>query len=162
MVMENYRHLSAGTVARARQLRRDRTEAEDKLWRALRERLPGWKWRFQVPFRPYYVDFACLSAKLIVEVDGGQHDAHRAADARRTHFLEAQGFRVLRFWNHDVLGNTDGVLEVIAQSLSRWEREGAAKPRKGEATHPSLSPSPSQPAAGPLPLPMGEGIHGVL
>ncbi len=132
MVMQNYRDLPSGSVDRARQLRRDRTEAEDKLWRGLREKLPAYKWRFQVPFHPYYADFACLKAGLIIEVDGGQHDERRAYDARRTQHLEQNGFRVLRFWNNDVLGNLDGVLKAIAQSLSQREREAAAKPRKGE------------------------------
>lgn len=117
MVMERYRNLPSGSVSRARSLRRNRTEAEDKLWYALRERLPEHKWRFQVPFHPYYVDFACLKAKLIIEVDGGQHDERRPADKRRTRFLEAEGFTVLRFWNHDVLGNLDGVLAAIAGAL---------------------------------------------
>lgn len=163
MSMQNYRNLSSGTVSRARQLRRNRTEAEACLWYALRKQLPQFKWRFQVPFHPYFADFACLKAKLIVEVDGGQHDQRRAYDTRRSAALEARGFRILRFWNHDVLGNIDGVLETI--SLSLREKEGAAQPRQGEGDHlsPSRSPSPSHPpspaaaADGPLPLPVAEG-----
>jgi very-short-patch-repair endonuclease len=159
MTMQNYRNLPSGTVDRARELRRKRTDAENKLWYALRERLPGHKWRFQVPFHPYYADFACLAAKLIIEVDGGQHDENRAEDERRTRFLEARGYRVLRFWNNDVLNNIDGVLATTAQSLSHREREGAAKPRKGEGDHltTTTSPSPSHADAWPLPLPVGEG-----
>jgi very-short-patch-repair endonuclease len=148
MAMQNHRNLPGGAVTRARTLRRNRTEAEDKLWYALRERMPAHKWRFQVPFHPYYADFACLKAKLIIEVDGGQHDDGRASDTRRTSFLESQGFKVLRFWNHDVLANTDGVLEAI--SLSLREREGGAQRRKGEgepAAGHSPSPSPSHAAA---------------
>ncbi len=117
MVMERYRGLPSGSVSRARELRRNRTEAEDRLWYALRERLPEHKWRFQVPFHPYYVDFACLKAKLIIEVDGGQHDERRPADERRTRFLEAEGCRVLRFWNHEVLGTIDGVLQAVTEAL---------------------------------------------
>jgi very-short-patch-repair endonuclease len=128
----NYKGLPSGSVGRARQLRRDRTEAEDRLWHGLREKLPGHKWRFQTPFVPYYADFACLKSGLIIEVDGGQHDEQRAYDARRTRHLESKGFRILRFWNNDVLQNLEGVLEVIATSLSVSEREGATKPRKGE------------------------------
>jgi very-short-patch-repair endonuclease len=116
--MQNYRDLPGGTVTRARQLRRNRTEAEDRLWYALRERLPVHKWRFQVPFHLYFADFACLKARLIIEIDGGQHDEHRAGDARRTSFLQAQGFQVLRFWNHDVLANTDGAIAAIASALT--------------------------------------------
>jgi very-short-patch-repair endonuclease len=130
--MQNYRGLPSGSVARARQLRRERTEAEDKLWYGLREKLPEYKWRFQVPFHPYYADFACLKARLIIEVDGGQHDEARARDEHRTRFLQAKGYRVLRFWNNDVLENLDGVLEAIALSLSQREREGGAQRRKGE------------------------------
>lgn len=130
MTMENYRNLPSGTVTRARQLRRDRTEAEDRLWYALRERLPSYKWRFQTPFHPYYADFVCMKARLVIEVDGGQHDARKASDDRRTRHFEALGYRVLRFWNHDVLGNTDGVITEI--SLSLREREGGAERRKSE------------------------------
>jgi very-short-patch-repair endonuclease len=117
MTMQNYRNLPSGSVDRARQLRRERTEAEDRLWYALRERLPQHKWRFQVPFHPYYADFACLKARLIIEVDGGQHDAGRARDARRTASLKGRGYQVLRFWNHDVLTNTEGVIATIAAAL---------------------------------------------
>jgi len=118
MVMQNYRGAPSGTVARARQLRRDRTDAEDKLWYGLREKLPGFKWRSQVPFLPYYADFVCIRARLIVEVDGGQHDVQRAYDETRTRFLNSQGYRVIRFWNNDVLQNIDGVLETVARDLS--------------------------------------------
>ena len=87
-----------------------------------------------MPIGPYFADFACFAEKLVIELDGGQHAAASTQDASRTRFLEAQGYRVLRFWNNDVLDNSDGVLEVIASELSS---------------------SPSQPAAGPLPLPVG-------
>ena len=116
--MQNYRGLPSGAVDRARQLRRNRTEAEDQLLRALRMSFPNHKWRFQVPFHPYYADFACVAAGLIIEVDGGQHDEQRARDERRTRSFEAQGYRVLRFWNNEVLEHLDGVLSVIGESLS--------------------------------------------
>lgn len=100
----------------AARLRVYRTEAEDHLWQALRNRgLSGHKFRFQHSLGPFVVDFACLGARLIVEVDGGQHGEE--ADARRTAFLEAQGFRILRFWNQDVLTNRDGVLAAIQAAL---------------------------------------------
>jgi very-short-patch-repair endonuclease len=67
---------------------------------------------------PYIVDFACHQAGLIVEVDGGQHGDAIAADSKRTRFLEAEGYRVLRFWNNDVLLNTDGVLEIIQRTIT--------------------------------------------
>jgi very-short-patch-repair endonuclease len=101
---------------RARQLRRDMTDAESKLWEALRDRrLLGWKIRRQVEIKPYYVDFLCVEAKLVIEVDGGQHNAD--VDAARTAFLEKTGLRVIRFWNNDVLANLDVVLLTIAEAL---------------------------------------------
>jgi very-short-patch-repair endonuclease len=101
----------------AAKLRRDRTDAEDRFWQAIRNRrLDGFKFRFQHSLWPYVADFACLEAKLIVEIDGGQHS--EAKDARRTAFLDARGFRILRFWNHDVLENLDGVVAVVAAALA--------------------------------------------
>jgi very-short-patch-repair endonuclease len=70
---------------------------------------------------PYFADFFCPEAKLVVEVDGGQHDWERAKDEERTRYIESLGFRVIRFWNNDVLGNTDGVLERIVTELARGE-----------------------------------------
>lgn len=93
------------------------TVAERPLWRGLREVLPGHHWRKQVPFGPYVADFCSHSARLIIEVDGGQHASAVKADATRTRFLESEGYRVLRFWNNDVTENLDGVLETIAAAL---------------------------------------------
>lgn len=151
--MKTYANQPSGTVDRARELRRNSTDAEKRLWGALRSKLPQHKWRRQMPIGPYFADFACFSEKLIIELDGGQHALAEPYDERRTRFIEAKGFRVLRFWNNDVMSNTDAVLERILKSLSPREREGAAKPRKGEA---EAASSPSQPSAGPLPLPAGE------
>ena len=100
------------------------------MWRALRENFPGAKFRRQVPIGPYYADFFSFPEKLVIEVDGGQHGEAQDYDARRTAFLEAQGLRVIRFWNNDVLGNTEGVMMQI--SLPLGEREEATKSRKGE------------------------------
>jgi len=101
----------------ARKLRRRRTDAEDRLWHHLRGRqLDGFKFRFQMPIGPHVADFACEQARLVIELDGGQH-SDSASDPARTAAIEAAGYRVIRFWNHDVLANTDGVLEVIAQAL---------------------------------------------
>lgn len=98
----------------ARILRRGRTEAEAKLWRYLQNRqMEGAKFRFQSPVGPYVADFLCIEARLIVELDGGQHGAQVEKDALRTKALEAAGFTVIRFWNNDVLANTEGVLETI-------------------------------------------------
>lgn len=111
--------LAPGAIGHARRLRKSMTPAERVLWRALREALPDCHWRKQVPLGPYYADFALHSAKLIIEVDGGQHAIATAHDAERTRFLQSEGFRVLRFWNNDVLSNTDGVLQRIAEELNR-------------------------------------------
>lgn len=102
----------------ARQLRRQPTDAETRLWRYLRNRnLDGWKFRRQAPIGPYVADFLCADAKLVIEADGGQHTADIARDERRTHWLECEGYRVIRFWNNDILTNTDGVLSVIQEAL---------------------------------------------
>jgi very-short-patch-repair endonuclease len=101
-------------LARARRLRREDTDAEARLWNALRaHRLGGWKWRRQVPRGRYIVDFFCAEARLVVELDGGQHADQAAYDAQRTAFLETLGLRVLRFWNSAVLENRDGVCLTI-------------------------------------------------
>lgn len=94
------------------------TDAERVVWRQLRgKRLEGYRFRKQVPLGPYVVDFACMDPKLVVELDGGQHAARAARDAIRTSWLEAQGFRVLRFWNNQVALNMEGVLDTIANTL---------------------------------------------
>ena len=99
---------------RARELRRHATDAEKILWRALRDRdAINAKFRRQVPIGNYIVDFVCHAERLIIEIDGGQHAEQSQADTRRTEFLEAEGYRVLRFWNNEVLKNLDGVLDTI-------------------------------------------------
>jgi len=103
-------------VSHARELRRNLTDAESLLWRELRMRTLGVKFRRQVPIGSYIVDFACLQRRLIIELDGGQH-LESAADAERDRWLRTQGFRVLRFWNNDVFRNLQGVLETIAGHL---------------------------------------------
>ena len=96
------------------------TEAEHALWRHLRQRqLGGRRFRRQVRIGPYIADFACLDPMVIVEVDGGQHAEARAYDARRDEYMRGQGFRVLRFWNNEVLGNMDGVCEAILAELEK-------------------------------------------
>ena len=102
---------------RAQNLRNNATDAERRLWLHLRARqLEGFKFSRQMPVGPFICDFMCRERRLIVELDGGQH-ADNASDARRTEFLEAEGYRVIRFWNNDVLENVDGVLQVIAEAL---------------------------------------------
>jgi adenine-specific DNA-methyltransferase len=104
--------------ALARKLRKSSTDAELRLWLQLKNRnLGGCKFRRQHPIPPYIVDFACIDQNLIVELDGGQHVEQIALDASRTAFLESKGFRVIRFWNHDVLKQTDAVLQEILRQL---------------------------------------------
>ena len=103
---------------RARRLRRDATDAEAALWYRLRSRrLAGHKFIRQEPIGPYTVDFLCREDRLIVEVDGGQH-ANSSRDAVRDKWLKDRNYRILRFWNSDVLGNMAGVLETIASALA--------------------------------------------
>ncbi len=126
----------------ARQLRRQATDAENLLWRLLRGRqIANAKFRRQHPFPPYILDFYCHELKLAVELDGGQHNEEvgRRRDARRDEYLAGHGIRVLRFWNNEVLGETEAVLEAIYAAVV--ERSGGV-------------PSP------PAPLPKGEGICG--
>src|SRR4051812_28636500 len=93
-------------VATARRLRRDQTDAERKLWFRLRDRrLSGLKFRRQMPIGRFVVNFCCEAARLIIEVDGGQHGERLEQDADRTRVLEAMGYLVLRFWNNEVLQN---------------------------------------------------------
>jgi very-short-patch-repair endonuclease len=107
-------------VDRARGLRSRMTDAEHLLWRHLRNRhLTGKKFRRQHEIDRYIVDFLCPEAKLIVELDGGQHAEMMAVDAERTRRLEALGYRVPRFWNNEVLTNTEAVLEVILGAVAR-------------------------------------------
>jgi len=107
------------STERARKLRKNATEAEQRLWSRLRRnQLNGHHFRRQVPVGPYIADFVCLPRTLIVEVDGGQHADRQELDEARTRYLEHEGYRVLRFWNNDVLGNTDGVVEVILETLA--------------------------------------------
>jgi very-short-patch-repair endonuclease len=123
-------------TGRARRLRRDMTAAERWLWDRLRQYQLGWRFRRQHPIPPYMVDFACVEAKLIVEADDGQHAEH-GEHALRDRTLHRMGWRVLRFWNNDVLDNHEAVLGTIANALNSTQRE---------------SPHPDPPP------PAGEGI----
>jgi very-short-patch-repair endonuclease len=112
--------VSAKLRSNARALRRNSTDAERILWSELRDhRLNEASFRRQVPIGSYIADFLCHAAKLVIELDGGQHfsDQQETADARRSTTIEAQGFQVLRFSNHDVMTNRAGVLETIAAAV---------------------------------------------
>ena len=103
---------------RSRELRNNATPAERKLWNALGNRqLCGVRFNRQVVIRPFICDLVARSVRLVIEIDGGQHGEAMAYDQARTAFLESKGYRVLRFWNNDVLGNIDGVMETISQAL---------------------------------------------
>jgi very-short-patch-repair endonuclease len=104
-------------VSRARTLRRNLTDAERALWYRLRHQQLGVRFRRQHPLGNYIVDFVCLDRKLVVEVDGSQH-LESQRDQERDQWLHAAGYRVLRFWNHEVLGQTQDVLEAIYRALN--------------------------------------------
>ncbi len=106
------------SLEQARDLRQRQTDAEIRLWSRLRRnQLCGHHFRRQVPIGPYVADFACVASKLVVEVDGGQHASQAEADAKRTAVMGKFGYRLIRFWNNDVLGNTAAVLETILAAL---------------------------------------------
>ena len=129
-------------TTRPRQLRQNATDAENRLWYVLRNRgLRSLTFVRQVAIGPFIADFVCREHGLVVELDGGQH-AESAADARRTTYLNEQGYSVLRFWNEDVLTNRDGVLAVILSVIDG-------------------SPSPDLRFAPATLSPMGRGIRGI-
>src|SRR5665213_868094 len=130
------KHPAEGVHPRARVLRTNMTDAERAVWQLLRShQIQGYKFRRQVPIGRYIADFVCHEARLIIEIDGGQHDASAKRDAIRTDFLQTQGYRVLRFWNNDVLANPEGVFSVIAEDLRRHHPHPALRadlPHRGE------------------------------
>jgi very-short-patch-repair endonuclease len=108
-----------GSAVRAKQLRSQLTDAERKLWYNIRaRRFQGIKFRRQVPLGPFIVDFLCDRARLVIELDGGQHGERKTSDALRTQWLESQGYSVIRYWNNEVLNNIEGVLENLSATLS--------------------------------------------
>jgi very-short-patch-repair endonuclease len=122
---------------RARQLRRNQTDAERELWARLRSRqLFGFKFRRQYPIGSFITDFCCFEQHLVVELDGGQHAEQTEADQRRSDLLTRHGYRVLRFWDNDVMQNMNGVLQRITEALS--------------SSNVNLTPSP-------VPSPRGRG-----
>src|SRR6516164_2772783 len=115
-------HVSTKQRVRARSLRANSTDAERIMWSALRaHRMSGASFRRQTPIGPYVVDFICHAARLVIEIDGGPHfeSKQEQRDARRDAYLAGKGFRVLRFNNHDVMVNRQGVLETIAAAIER-------------------------------------------
>ncbi len=127
--MHSYGNHRSGTVQRARQLRRDASEPERRLLRALRETYPYLKWRHQTPLGPFFADMLCFSEKLVIEVDGDTHAAAEGYDASREDFMTREGYRTVRVTNADVMENLEGVMERISFSLGEKEGARAAQPR---------------------------------
>jgi very-short-patch-repair endonuclease len=155
--------LKAGAVAKARRLRKASTPEERVLWQLLRRHLARAKFRRQVPVGSYFVDFVSHSAKLIIELDGGHHAFQHDYDELRTRFLQGQGYRVMRFWNRDIVENLEGVTAAIEKALAEYPSplvgEGGAKRRmRGElpaSNNPSPQPSPTRGEGGSVNLPVG-------
>ncbi len=118
------------------------TDVEKRLWYLLRDRrLNGYKFRRQMPIGPYVADFVCLQSRLIVELDGGQHAEQAEKDKVRDEWLKSQGFVVLRFWNNDVLANTEGVLQAILGHCEKLPPHPYPSPARGEG---NLRQSPAR------------------
>ena len=123
-------------LERARILRLNQTEAEQRLWYYLRaHRFMGLKFKRQKPIGNYIVDFICLSPKLVIEIDGSQHAEQADYDQCRDTWLREQGFLVLRFWNNEVLNETEGVLESIRQTILTLSP--TPLPQVGEGSNPT-------------------------
>ncbi|MBI0474584.1 endonuclease domain-containing protein [Sphingomonas sp. MA1305] len=117
---------------KARELRLSATDAERRLWQHISNRqVAGVRFNRQVPIGPFICDFVARSAKLVIEVDGGQHAWQERRDADRTRYLEGLGFTVLRFWNNDVLERTEGVVQAIETALSQLPSPSPSREREG-------------------------------
>jgi very-short-patch-repair endonuclease len=139
---EMKKHPVDGAGARARTLRQNMTEGERRVWEILRsQQIKGYRFRRQVPIGRYIADFVCHEARLIVEIDGGQHDRSAPREAERGGFLQNEGYRILRFWNNEVLANLDGVHETIADELGRITRTQTL-PHRGGGLLSGLGPLP--------------------
>ena len=156
----SHREIGGAQRSQARRLRTSMTDAESRLWQRLRgKRFGGLVFRRQVPIGPFIADFCCHAARLVVEVDGGQHGTSlgSARDERRDGFLATEGYRVLRVWNHEVLAETDAVLEAI-WSIATERCPDRAPPEtplpvpppqggRGRRSQPSGSIDPPEPAS---------------
>ena len=133
------RSTSPSTTRKARELRHNATPAENLLWKHLRKtQVEKYKFTRQHPIGPYFVDFCCRPARLVIELDGGQHATQQEADADRQQYLEAQGYRVIRFWNNEVFENLEGVLFRIVEALA------ATNSLASDAHNPHPNPLPSR------------------
>ncbi len=109
----------SSSIEKARKLRKNMTDAETKLWQLIRKRqVLGFKFRKQAPIGPFIADLVCFEKKLIIEIDGGQHKDRKTYDEKRTQWLVSQGFEVIRFWNNDVLKDSENVLQAIFRRLA--------------------------------------------
>ncbi len=118
---------------KARALRNNLTDVEQRLWRWLRGKQMGATFRRRYPIGPYIADFACTSLAIVIELDGGQHAENSGYDARRDAFLRSKGFSVLRFWNHQVMGELESVLAVIWREVEAARQRSSPSPLAGRA-----------------------------
>ena len=127
-------------IDQARKLRKDMTSAEVLLWSKIRREALGYKFHRQKPIGPFIADFACIEARLVVEVDGATHGSQeaRAYDASRTRFLESDDWRIVRFHNHEVFQNLTGVLETISRAA--WENESRSLTEPAAAIRSPVEP----------------------
>ena len=145
----------------ARELRKEATKEERRLWGVINNRqIHGIRFNRQVPIGPFICDFVARSAKLVVELDGGQHGEAIIYDERRTKFLEERGYRVLRFWNHEVMKSLDDIVRVIGEALHQAPPAGAggdgerSEPGEGLSINGDM-PSPSRLRRSSPPAPAG-------
>ena len=121
--------MASRNIQRARRFRKQSTAAEGALWRLLRNRqLAGHKFRRQVPIGRFIVDFLCLERMLVIEIDGGKHQLRAQEDHERTLWLESQGYKVVRFWNNQVLAETEAVQEAILAALENATEDPSPQP----------------------------------
>ena len=147
---------------RSRELRNNATPAERKLWNALKNRqLSGVRFNRQVVIRPFICDLVARSAKMVIEIDGGQHGEEIGYDGARTAFLQSKGYRLLRFWNNDVIGNLEGVVTTIEAALQTppLARAGGVESAQptggGPVAAANNNPSPSSQRSSSPPAPAG-------
>jgi very-short-patch-repair endonuclease len=132
-----------------RALRTNPTRAESALWQHLAARRTcGVRFNRQVPIGPFICDFVARGPRLVIEIDGGQHGWQSDDDARRTRFIEQQGYRVIRFWNNDVLERTEGVVAEITRALAERPSPNPSRKREGNSVEPLLLPSRSREGSG--------------
>jgi len=151
----------------SKNLRKNQTKAEIKIWRHLRNcALAGFKFRRQCPIGPYIVDFVCLEKMIVIEIDGGQHALHIQKDARRTGHLESREFRVIRFWNNEVLANTGYVLNAILAALLSSPSSPSLLPEgegsKAENAKPEFNTRTAEEVSPPSPFRERAGVRGRL